>query len=97
MLGVSVFILHVPVGPLGGDGVLMEKSWGPGFVSSLPGLSPLSFLQHKLLLGGPQLVPIHDGTGHMLPQSVKSILTVHEHEADILYMKVSWKSARLGL
>lgn len=47
----------------------MEKSCDPGFISSLPGLSPLSFLQHKLLLGGPQLVPIDDGTGHMLPQS----------------------------
>jgi len=64
-----VFILHVPVGPLGGDGVLMEKSGGGGLVSSLPGLGPLSFLQHKLLLGGPQLVPVHDGAGHMLPQS----------------------------
>lgn len=70
----SVFILYVPVGPLRADGVLMEKSRGPGFVSSLPGLFPLSFLQHKLLLGGPQLVPIHDGTGHVLPQSVKTIV-----------------------
>lgn len=51
----------------------MEKSRDPGFVSSLPGLSPLSLLQHKLLLGGPQLVPIHDGTGHMLPQSANTV------------------------
>lgn len=71
---VCVFLLHVPVGPLGGDRVLVEKLGAPGFVPSFLGLSPLSFLQHKLLLGGPQLVPVHDGAGHMLPESVKSIL-----------------------
>lgn len=70
----TVFLLHVLVGPLGGDGVLMEESWGPGFVSPLPGLLPLSFLQHKLLLGGPVLVPVQDGSGHMLPQSVEGTL-----------------------
>ncbi len=81
LLGVCecVFILHVLVGPLGSDGVLVEKSWDPWFVSSLFGLSPLSFLQHKLFLGGLKLVPFHDGPGHMLPQSVRSIFTLHEH------------------
>lgn len=47
------------------------------FVSSLSDFSPLSFLQHKLLLGGPQLVPIHDGTDHMLPQSATKTYIVH--------------------
>lgn len=65
------FVLNVPVGPIRRDGVLVEKTRGPGFLSSLPGLFPLSLLQHKLLLGGPQLVPIFDSTGHMLPQSVR--------------------------
>lgn len=70
---VFVFILHVLVVPLRSDWVLMEKSRGPRFVSSLLGLSSLSFLKHKLLLSGLQLVPIHDCTGHMLPQSVRGI------------------------
>lgn len=65
-----VFLLDVPVAPLGRDGVLMEEFGAPGFVSSLSGFFPLSFLQHKLLLSGSHLVPIPDGAGHMLPQSV---------------------------
>lgn len=64
-----MFILNVPVGPIGIDGVPMEKTWGPGFLSSLLGLFSLSFFQHKLLLCGPQLVPIFDSTGHVLPKS----------------------------
>lgn len=67
--GVSIFILHVLISPLGGDRVLVEKAWDPGFVSSLPGFSPLSFLQHKLFLSGTHLVSIHDGSGNMLPKS----------------------------
>lgn len=81
----SVFILHVPVAPLRGDGVLLEKSWDPGFVPSLPGLSPLSLLQNKLLLGGPHLVPIHDGAGHMLPQSVRSRSNIRQREGQTSY------------
>lgn len=69
LYGVTVFVLHVLISPLRGDRVLVEKVWDPGFVSSLPGFLPLSFLQHKLLLSGTQLVPIHDGSGHMLPKS----------------------------
>lgn len=64
-----MFILDVPVGPIGSDGVPVKKTWGPGFVPSLPGLFPLSFFEHKLLLCGPQLVPIFDSTGHVLPKS----------------------------
>lgn len=63
------FILNVPVGPVGSDGVPVEEAWDPGFLSSLFGLFPLSFFQHKLLLCGPQLVPIFDSTGHVLPKS----------------------------
>lgn len=64
-----MFILNVPVGPVGSDGVPVEKTWRPGFVSSLLGLFPLSFFQHKLLLCGHELVPIFDSTGHVLPKS----------------------------
>lgn len=67
-----MFILNVPVGPIGRDGVPVEKKWGPGSLSSLLGLFPLSFFQHKLLLCGPQLVPIFDCTGHVLPKSDRS-------------------------
>lgn len=67
-----MFILNVPVGPIGSDGVPVEKTWGPGFLSSLLGLFPLSFFQHKLLLCGRQLVPILDSTGHVLPKSDRS-------------------------
>lgn len=67
-----VFLLDVPVAPLGRDGVWMEEFGAPGFVSSLSGFFPLSFFQHKLLLSGSHLVPIPDGAGHMLPQSVIS-------------------------
>lgn len=67
----TAIILNVPVGPIRSDGVLVEKTWGPGFLSSLPGLLPLSFLQHKLLLRSPQLVSVFDSAGHVLPQSVR--------------------------
>lgn len=68
----SVYVLDVPVAPLGRDGVLMEQFRVPGFLSSLSGFFPLSFFQHKLLLSGFHLVPVPDGAGHMLPQSVTS-------------------------
>lgn len=64
----------MPVDPLQAGGVKLEKAGNPGFVSSLSCLSTLSLLQHKLLLGGLQLVPTHDGTGHTLPQSIENIL-----------------------
>lgn len=78
--GERALVLYVPVGPLGGDGVLMEESWVPGFLSSLPGFSSLSLLQHKLFLGGPQLIPVLDGAGHVLPQSVGSRVRLQEPE-----------------
>lgn len=67
-----MFILKVPVGPIGSDGVPVEKTWAPGFLSSLLGLFPLSFFQYKLLLCGPQLVPVFNSTGHVLPKSDES-------------------------
>lgn len=91
---VSVLILHVLVGPLGGDRVLMEKPWNPGFVSSLSGLSPLSFLQYKLLLGGTHLVPIHDSTGHMLPQSAESISESDANGKNTVGNELSLKSQK---
>lgn len=91
---VSVLILHVLVGPLRGDRVRMEKLWNPGFVSSLSGVSPLSFLQYKLLLGGTHLVPIHDSTGHMPPQSAKSILQSDANGENTLANELSLKSQK---
>lgn len=88
-VSVSVLILHVPVGPLRGDRVRMEKLWNPGFVSSLSGVSPLSFLQYKLLLGGTHLVPIHDSTGHMPPQSAMSILQSDANRENTLANELS--------
>ena len=67
-MGVGGDVLYVSVGPLSADGVRVEQRGAPGLVPPLPGLLPLRLLQDKLLLGGPVLVPVLDGAGHVLPQ-----------------------------